>query len=411
MFMGGVMKARWVKGMLVGAATVACVLAGLATRAPAMSPEEVGAATTVAREYVTRWGTVRASWTVPGAAQEVAGTESMRLAEGFAAAEIVSARMLASRWDDAVPSIRIERSLVATDAVELRGTLDVEYHYADTPEVESAIQGVGFTVRAERTDSGWVVTGFDSDLDAFRIYCAEGSGEASATAAGVSPAAPQLERVDEVSMLRPVAPVSRGFSKSAAAAYAKKFATAPVADRLFYTAGADCTNFVSQCVWAGYGGWVAADEVKTRANIRNKVRMVPGISYADPDGWYGGTGGGVSTWESVGSFYQFCSANKPVGPRAQAANNGAKWTSLPGAELGSVLQLRSGPIGAYKHSVIVSSIDTKPIGPKETIWNHTYASAHSSNYKNRRVSEFIAAFGGANCYMRRLTFGSAPFVR
>lgn len=25
---------------------------------------------------------------------------------------------------------------------------------------------------------------------------------------------------------------------------------------LFYVADKDCTNFVSQCVWAGYGGWV-----------------------------------------------------------------------------------------------------------------------------------------------------------
>jgi hypothetical protein len=395
--------------MLAAAAIAATVSVGVVPRAPAIAPEEVDAATAVARGYVAQWGTVRHTGVVPSADGAIVMTPSMRLAEDFAAAEIEDAQVTGSQWGNASPTVRVTQTQLATDTVIVRGALDVDYCYADAPEIESAVRDIGFRVKVERSSTGWAVSEFEADLDAYRAFLGVSVADATADSAGV--AAAPVGQPGEVSMLRPVTPTTRVFSNSAAAAYAKRFATAPVADRLFYTAGADCTNFVSQCVWAGYGGWVSGDEALTRSNIRNKVRMVPGISYADPDGWYGGTGGGISTWESVGAFYRFCSAGKALGPRAQAANNGAKWTSLPGAEIGSVLQLRSGPTGAHKHSIIVSSIDTKPIGPKETIWNHTYASAHSTDYKNRRVSEFIAAFGGANCYLRRLTFGSAPFVR
>ena len=42
---------------------------------------------------------------------------------------------------------------------------------------------------------------------------------------------------------------------------------------LFYVADKDCTNFVSQCVWAGYGGWVNGDETANAQNIAAHYRM------------------------------------------------------------------------------------------------------------------------------------------
>lgn len=37
---------------------------------------------------------------------------------------------------------------------------------------------------------------------------------------------------------------------------------------LFYVADKDCTNFVSQCVWAGYGGWVNGDETAKHKTLQ-----------------------------------------------------------------------------------------------------------------------------------------------
>ena len=75
---------------------------------------------------------------------------------------------------------------------------------------------------------------------------------------------------------------------------------------LFYEADKDCTNFVSQCVWAGYGGWVNGDETANAQNIAAHYRM---YHHNNSDwyttSWFAHKNGGSSPWESATSHGNF----------------------------------------------------------------------------------------------------------
>lgn len=125
--------------------------------------------------------------------------------------------------------------------------------------------------------------------------------------------------------------------------YAQTFAlnyNVPPDQRLFYYAdGQDCTNFISQCVWAAYGGWIPGfteDIVRKNAErILNDVRQVRGI-------WYGSKSNiGSNRWCRVEEFYSYVTdTGKRLGPMAQQIAEG-DWLSVdPGIiNEGDVIQL------------------------------------------------------------------------
>lgn len=142
-------------------------------------------------------------------------------------------------------------------------------------------------------------------------------------------------------------------------AYARAYALydrVPEQSRLFYyDRGNDCANFVSQCVWAAYGGWLAGMDPETvevnRTRIKNHVRMAPYI-------WYGSSGFvGSTRWCRVLEFYAYVVSEKRYGPRAVKVAEG-DWASLsPGViREGDVLQLvvQSYIPGQYGHSLYVT---------------------------------------------------------
>lgn len=97
--------------------------------------------------------------------------------------------------------------------------------------------------------------------------------------------------------------------------YARGFALheqVPEGDRLFYySPGDNCTNFISQCVWAAYGGWLSyAPTAVNASRIRQDVRMVGGV-------WYGSYWHiGSVRWCRVEEFYTYVTAVKARGPVA-----------------------------------------------------------------------------------------------
>ncbi|MCX7772221.1 MAG: amidase domain-containing protein [Clostridia bacterium] len=124
-----------------------------------------------------------------------------------------------------------------------------------------------------------------------------------------------------------------------ARAYADYFSV-PENKRLFYydTAGVDCTNFISQCVWAAYGGWMPGMDGKTIA--RNKERMNAHLGMV-PFVWYGSSYYvGSNKWCRVMEFYAFSISPKGSGPMAAPLFEGT-WETLDPSILkeGDVLQL------------------------------------------------------------------------
>ena len=178
-----------------------------------------------------------------------------------------------------------------------------------------------------------------------------------------------------------------------------------------YISSGNCQNFVSQCVWAGYGGAVAGSG-NVRQNILNDVRMVTGSS-----GWYGcprGYSDYTAAWASVNTFWDFVTSNPSLGPKGTPYNDEGLYTSLSAINLteGRVIQLRNGTRpaynGNYQHSVIVSSTADSNI--TSTSYNKIYICSNTSDYCDVPLKSYmIDYFGGSNCYMRMIKFNAAYF--
>lgn len=125
--------------------------------------------------------------------------------------------------------------------------------------------------------------------------------------------------------------------------YAQAFAlyyNVPPEKRLFYYGeGQDCTNFISQCVWAAYGGWIPGftqniTEINAR-RILDDVRQIRGI-------WYGSKSNvGANRWCRVEEFYNYVTDDKKeYGPKARKIAEG-DWNSVDPSviEQGDVIQL------------------------------------------------------------------------
>lgn len=85
-----------------------------------------------------------------------------------------------------------------------------------------------------------------------------------------------------------------GYDEAAAVAYAKRWALLRNPAYLdFHGLGGDCTNFVSQCLYAGAG-------------VMNRTPVY---------GWYYLTGNNrTASWTGVEYLYRFLTANKGPGP-------------------------------------------------------------------------------------------------
>lgn len=191
----------------------------------------------------------------------------------------------------------------------------------------------------------------------------------------------------------------RTYSPANAVKYARKYANVGKNKKgkllFYYVNGNDCTNFVSQCVWAGYGGYVSDDISKTKKRIANKTYMT--------GSWYGGTGGGYANWENVSKFASYVSASKTYGPRGKIYNNNGKCTKLSGIKLGDVIQMKSANASRYGHSLFVTQVNYTP-GAGSTY----FVSCHSYDALNKNLADVYSEWG-RNSYARRISFSDAKF--
>ena len=116
----------------------------------------------------------------------------------------------------------------------------------------------------------------------------------------------------------------------------------------FSNMGGDCTNFASQCLYAGAGA----------------------MNYQKSLGWYYLSPGKRSpSWSGVHFFHEFLVNNKGLGPYAEEVSD------MPA--LGDFIQLKSD--GHFHHTVLVSSVDDS--GP--------YVTTHSYDAKDRPLSSYV----------------------
>lgn len=190
--------------------------------------------------------------------------------------------------------------------------------------------------------------------------------------------------------------------------YAKEYANyKKVAEdkKLFYYAsnGSDCANFVSQCVWAGYGGYAQNETKQTRENIANKVRMVKTSNQSTS--WYGTGvgGGGTPNWENVNQFYKYATMQKSVGPKG-TGYGGCLQSEFNFSQIavGDVLQFWKKSQNKWYHSAYVSSIGLN--GKIEEI----FICQHSIDIINRPLVDLLM-WNTNEGQLRGIHFTSATF--
>lgn len=119
----------------------------------------------------------------------------------------------------------------------------------------------------------------------------------------------------------------------------------------FDPVGGDCTNFVSQCIYAGCGQ----------------------MNYNRNNGWYYIDGNNKSpSWTGVEFLYSFLATNNNLGPKGEE-------TTIDKLGIGDVVQLSfNGQI--FSHSLIVVKNGTNV--------NNTLIAAHTYDIFGKSVSEY-----------------------
>ena len=121
--------------------------------------------------------------------------------------------------------------------------------------------------------------------------------------------------------------------------------------------GGDCTNFISQCLFAG-------------SKIMNLTKTF---------GWYYINANNKSpSWTGVEYFYKFIINNQNIGPTGKLCN-------INELEIGDIMQLNQNIF--FNHQAIVTKIN------KNTPPNYLhdiFVTAHSNNIKNKNLSLYNA---------------------
>ena len=187
--------------------------------------------------------------------------------------------------------------------------------------------------------------------------------------------------------------------------YARAFALhrlVPESQQLFfYSPDDDCTNFISQCVWASYGGWVPGfDDTVTAENarrIKQDIRQITGV-------WYGSRNHiGSPAWCRVVEFYRLVTGTKSAGPAARLVAEGT-FADVPASAVrqGDIIQL---VVTAYTPDRFGHGVYVTCAAPD---WDNVLICCHSYDRLDSPMGEF-AAQPAAYPRLRVLRFTPAFF--
>jgi hypothetical protein len=326
-------------------------------------------------------------------------------------------------------------------------TLDLDFQYQNAPSgVESGVYGINYSIALKNNGARWVITEIESDLADYQFFKAQVQaekdqdpelskkeviekvgdsimkrmqqnsiylkGEPGATTEAENPATTSTsDGASNTAITKSVYVSCNKYNYSATAAvdYALTFAN-PVddsnkVDLIFYKINADCTNFVSQCIWAGYVGFSAAAVAAAKTKIAKRTGMI----YTE---WHAGTGGGTDSWENVDDMFGYMSDTaKDAGPKVTVYNNNKRYTGVEISSInpGDVLQFKNsfGGGSGYDHSVIVTAKASNADS-----YSEVFITCHTTNHRNYSLQEIIDGFGSwYYCYMRRLVPQSGCYMK
>ena len=198
--------------------------------------------------------------------------------------------------------------------------------------------------------------------------------------------------------------VTVSYDRAAAVAYAMKFAEVDH-NGIFKSMGLDCTNFVSQCMWSGYGG-TKGYTLDNTAALKARVAA----NYRQTSTWYGS-----GAFIRVVDFWDYVTTNTGYGPRATGYNNNKVWTQLTVVpRTGDILQVYNAAKGRYSHSVIVTKVKSTSltVNNKDMWLDNILVSQHTDHRLDRSLRDLISNSGGTTaCKIRLIRPKSATFSK
>ncbi|WP_347490428.1 amidase domain-containing protein [Desulfoscipio sp. XC116] len=358
----------------------------------------------------------------------VADTDQTYLFQRFIDWRVAMAKALDVGYKNYSYNVAYKDISTANGVVTVKASLDANYEYEIESVGEGSCKDIIYDFELLNTENGYVITSISTDDDMYTGFLKN----INVTASPRSPFSLELKSsletrvrnaindlynlAEEMKAIEgsrnmsveegtspetdAIPAATYSYTASTGVEYANKYVEN--AASFFYNAGVDCTNFVSQCIWAAYGGWNSSQSNSTiKTNISNKVRMVNGTYSA---GWFAGPGGGSGPWESVNSLWSFATGSPSKGPKATGSNNGSLYTGVSPSSIakGNVLQFGNNSSTNYGHSVYVITVPSSPTYSKIKIAQHTSNAI-------RTLSEVISTNGAGKCYMRKMSFSSATF--
>ena len=207
--------------------------------------------------------------------------------------------------------------------------------------------------------------------------------------------------------------VTVSYDRAAAVAYAMKFAEVDH-NGIFKSMGLDCTNFVSQCMWSGYGG-TKGYYLDNTAALKARVAA----NYRQTSTWYGRNADspyqyGSGAFIRVVDFWDYVTTNTGYGPRATGYNNNKTWRQLTVVpRTGDILQVYIPGQGRYAHSVIVTLVKSTSltVNNKDMWLNNILVSQHTPKDVDRTLGDIVRTYGRDNCKIRLIRPKSATFSK
>ena len=205
--------------------------------------------------------------------------------------------------------------------------------------------------------------------------------------------------------------VTVSYDREAAVAYARKFALT-TNNGIFKSMDMDCTNFVSQCMWSGYGG-TKGYSLDNTAALKARVAA----DYRQTSTWYGRNADspyqyGSGAFIRVVDFWDYVTTNTGNGPRATGYNNNKTWKQLTVVpRTGDILQVYTSGKGRYAHSVIVTRVNSTGLflSDPDSWLDRIFISQHSSPKIDRSLRDIVETYGHDNCKIRLIRPKSATF--
>ena len=311
------------------------------------------------------------------------------------------AMMLGTRFKNYTYFINYKNIEPKETFVKINVLVDVDYEYENG--VKGGVRDIDYEFQLEKRDGGWIITNLKSDYDEFQDF-KNRVKEKKKVMRGENKEIIDNCRDEEIERLKTYKkkPVSKNIFTdknqcgnleiSLGVKYALEFALKDKNDRLFYTAGdSDCTNFVSQCIWASLGNYNPSDNDSTISNIKKGLCMIKNL-------WLGNEYGGTMSWENVEGLWSFLLEKSKFNVKGINQNKLVSNLNLFDISEGDIIQVRKRNDYRYSHSAYVTSVK------KDKDSHFVYVSQHSYDKLNRNLEDLIFSWGGEECYMRIVKF-------